>query len=187
MSAYKEGSKAFTITAANVATLDTTALTLYTFDQPSDRILVPKLLKLRYDAGDTAFSVAYTTYWQSMSSRAGKDTVGVPAQRYEEIEGPDDPFDEDLLVFSFTKKYWTSDATAKIEAPLFKVPFGELGLLGTTDTGLVAVPLNNGAVYTNDKYSFVVKGNGRAYSGGGHTTTGVIEGVLYFDEYFVGM
>jgi len=197
MGFYKYGSTQFTITATNIAALDTTLTGLHTFAQPSDRIFIPKLLILRYKAGVNAFTVTRNANMLYRMNHPhtnviapGKGSTGVPYQRWEAVQEFKDgvPVDDDYLLFSFTKES-RHLSTVVEDLPVFYVSMRDLGLLGTTDTSVVATPLSNGAVYINDKYSLAVKGSGSTYAGGtgrSDQTEGKILGDLHYEEWFVG-
>jgi len=181
-------SKQFNITAANVVACDTAAVSLYTLPDTTNKIWVPRLLKLRYDAGDVAFSITPLAKSYTARDRGKHDPKGLKRVQRPHVT---DYLDDDFLIFSFTKTA-DNDGSARVDDPVFVVSMRDLGLLETTDKAVIALPISNGAVYTTDKTAFVVRGSGGTYTGGTSTGTrktpqnGVIECELFFDEYQVG-
>lgn len=192
MSAYKEGSVVFDITATEMAALDYTATTLYTLTVPSDRIWVPKLLKLRYKAGDSPFTITPNTYrtGDGREYQGDKNKFESPKATYR--PHVTDYYDDDYLLFFF-KKTPQNTATVQLDPdPIFAVNFRDLGLLETTDSAVIASPFNDGRNFYSDKTVFTVMGNGRsAYAGGTGGAVplqaeGRIDGELFYEEHFVG-
>ncbi|MHA2136280.1 MAG: hypothetical protein ACXAEN_24315 [Candidatus Thorarchaeota archaeon] len=181
--AYKEGVKTFSLTAAQLNALDTAKRDLYTLESGTNRIFVPRYLLLRYSAATNP--IAYTT--TKLRNQAYGPTHFGDRNKYESPLAGTRPsltsgaFDNEALVFSFTRTQ-DNDSTARIESkPIFLVSLVDIGMTSTVDKSIIVMPAQDGRSYTTDKTAFTVRGNGATWSAG----NGTLEGELYYSEHSI--
>ena len=157
----------FTVTSAQVLTLDTTSVTLYTFDANTRVVRVPQRLEITKPAG-TAYTLTrgFTNNTENVST-----TARIPLDR----RGIHD------LSYRYTAEGGNAWLVVRdtLGAPAFWIPADRL-LQTTAESGLVVLPLNSGRFYTTLQTSFVLRSTVPIATG-----TSVLNGRIYFEEYSI--
>ena len=157
----------FTVTSAQVLTLDTTSVTLYTFDANTRVVRVPQRLEITKPAG-TAYAL----------------TRGLPTNSDNAATAPR-PLVDRRGIHDISYRHTNEGGSAwlvvrdTLGAPAFWIPADRL-LQTTAESGLVVLPMNNGRFYTTLQTSFVLRSTVPIATG-----TSVLNGRIYFEEYSI--
>jgi len=162
----------FEVTATNLNLADTADQTLYTFNSNTSYVRVPKLLILSRRAG-TAYTISSFRSQHGQQKNLGKtgeDRLGRPAPfNYEEF---------DNFIFYYGRAKSSSDTTNIKDFPVFHVNARDLGLLGTTRSGVAALPITDGRTFNTGLSALILRTNGFSISGG----TGSLFGEFWYEE-----